>query len=127
MKIKRLYSAIELTESSQALLTPLCIPGWKPYCHHMTIQFGNNTTPEIENFLQLNEGKSVKLTAIALGKSEFCNAVLVKTDVPSLNVKKHITVSVKEGGKPVMSNNITDWTPIPEIELIGTIKIYEKR
>jgi len=113
------YSAVLLDQQSHDKLLNTIgdkIPtGWKTYAHHMTINMGS--------LKDQNElGKNVELTASEIGISDM--AIAVKVDgYHSKNIIPHITVAVNVigGGKPVMSNNITDWHPIPPIKLSGTV------
>ena len=113
------YSAVLLDQQSHDILLNAIgdkiPPGWKTYAHHMTINMGS--------LKDRNElGKNVELTASEVGISDM--AIAVKVDgYPSKNNIPHITVAVNVigGGKPVMSNNITDWHPIPPIKLNGVV------
>ena len=114
---KILYSAVVLDEKSKGILkndlTKLFydpkIHGekWELFAHHMTIVFGKGLEDKSE------VGKTVQLTATELGISDMAVAVKVE-GYPSANAIPHITVAVNiaDGGKPFMSNKITDWTPL---------------
>jgi hypothetical protein len=68
-------------------------------------------------------GKAVELTVIEYAIDNLVMAVGVK-GYPTNNKKAHITIAINrnEGGKPVMSNNLTDWRPIGfSVILNGTI------
>jgi len=102
-----LYSAVVLDEKSRNKLIKTFkadIPeGWEPIAHHMTIVFGK-PVPQKEDI-----GKEVQLKVIKLGKSDMAVAVQVE-GYPSNNKIPHITLAVNpDGGKAVMSNDITDW------------------
>lgn len=108
-----LYSAVVLDEQSHSILLQEfshSIPeGWDKIAHHMTIAFGK-PTPNKEDL-----GKEVKLWITHLGISDMAIAVRVE-GYPSLNKIPHITLAVNpNGGKPVMSNDITDWTIIEDV------------
>jgi hypothetical protein len=130
-----MYSAIVLSEKSHEKLVkwanenvrvnnirlPVLVErvGWKMHCHHMTIQF-----PGTPDFIQQYVGSEQKLEAIALGISDMAVAVRV-VGFHSDNKIAHVTVAVnaKAGGKPVMSNQITNWTKIPvPLKLSGTVE-----
>lgn len=119
-----MYTAVVLTPESQTkLLTALkqVIPfDWKVICHHMTINMGNAQSGPAKELL----GQNVKFRAISTGQNDKAIAVTVDTNIPSTNAIKHITVAVniKNGGKPVMSNQITDWHPMSPIELDGVVQ-----
>ena len=107
------YSAVVLDEKSRSkLLANLAgnIPnGWEKVAHHMTINMGE-IKPEYEKYL----GMTVDLRVRTVGYSKMAMAVGVETSVPTINKIPHITVAVnrKEGGKPFMSNEITNWKSI---------------
>lgn len=113
------YSAVLLDQQSHEKLLQLLrekIPeGWKTYAHHMTINMGSLKNPE-------DLGKLVEISATEVGISDMAMAVKVN-GYPSKNAIPHITIAINiaNGGKPVMSNNITNWEPIPLIKLQGTI------
>lgn len=112
-KPKVLYSAIVLDDKSRSkLLVALGhhIPaGWKVIAHHLTVAFGKPFPESIKNFLDAN----CELRAVEIGKSDMAIAVKVE-GCPTENAIPHITLAVNEaaGGKPVMSNAITDWEPL---------------
>lgn len=124
---KVLYSAVVLDEKSHdELLAKFkdSIPeGWKPFAHHMTIVFGKG----LPKYLKGDLGKEVTLTVkefgkFTQGKSDKAMAVKVE-DYPSANKIPHITLAVNtlEGGKPFMSNQITDWSPVENFTVTGTV------
>jgi len=86
---------------------------WKKYLHHMTITLGTPKTDPIKSFIEKNRGKVFELNAVALGKSDEAMALKIDSDVPTKNEIPHITVAVSPTGKPVKSNFITDWKPLP--------------
>jgi len=119
---KVLYSGVMLDEKSKSRLLSVIgqyVPeGWKIFAHHMTISFGKP--------LEIREdiGKEIQLSAYEIGISDKAIAVKVK-GYPSNNDIPHITVAVNvsEGGKPVMSNNITAWTSLDSpITVTGIVK-----
>jgi len=92
---------------------------WKTFAHHMTINFGKGLTGDVKDDL----GKTVSLRAVAVGKSDMAMAVRIE-GYYSDNKIPHITVAVNVdgGGKPVMSNKITDWRDLPSyINLNGVV------
>lgn len=117
-----LYSAVVLKPESKALLyvkipdnIALKIGSWRGYADHMTINMG-----ELKD--KTDVGKTVILTVTHIGLSETNCAVKVK-GYPSKNEIPHITVGVniEKGGKPVMSNQITNWKSIDEFNLEGVV------
>ena len=103
------YSAVVLDENSRERLINRfknVIPeDWSIIADHMTINLGE-IDPEYQKYLGLPIRLAVEDIAmddkvIAVGVSGF------KTN----NAKAHITLAVNRtnGGKPVMSNNLTNW------------------
>lgn len=93
--------------------------GWDILAHHMTINFGKGLTGDLVNDL----GKTVSLRVIGIGKSDMAVAASVE-GYHSDNAKAHITLGVNKsgGGKPVMSNQITDWKALDSyINLSGVV------
>jgi hypothetical protein len=129
-----MYSAIVLDEASQLKLEKLAedvrvagvrLPilvrdnGWKMYNHHMTINMG-----ELPNYLKQYIGTKQKLEATHIGVSPMAVAVRV-IGFESKNTIPHITmaVNIPAGGKPFMSNKITDWTSLATpLKLSGTVQ-----
>jgi hypothetical protein len=85
----------------------------------MTINFGKGLPERFKSDL----GKQKTIKAIEIGISEMAIAVKV-SGYYSDNKIPHITIAINpNGGKPVMSNNITDWKSLDgsPIELHGTV------
>ena len=76
--------------------------------HHMTINMGE-IDPEYVKYL----GMSVNLTVEEIAMDDKVVAVGV-SGFYSKNPKPHITLAVNtfEGGKPKMSNNLTNWEKV---------------
>lgn len=117
------YSAVVLDDKSRSkLLNHLesNIPkDFEVIAHHMTINFGE-LSPELKEHI----GEKVNLVVKTIGFSDMAMAVGV-TGFPSSNKKPHITIAVnrKEGGKPFMSNQISNWMPMQfAINLTGTVQ-----
>jgi hypothetical protein len=111
---KVLYSAVVLDEKSKTKLLEkigqLIPDNWVIYCHHMTIKLGE-LYPDQKKLI----GLRVRLTVDAFGKGDKVLAVKCHADgIKSDNETPHITIAVDRanGGKPVMSNQITKWYPI---------------
>ena len=122
-----LYSAVVLDKASHnKLLTPANYNveppvGWIVYAHHMTIAFGKG----VSNKEDL--GKEVTLTATKIGLSDMAMAVAVD-GYPSNNAIPHITIAINpDGGKPVMSNDITKWQDIKPFHLTGVVTEIKKK
>lgn len=110
------WAAYLYPESHGALVQSLAseIPeDWKIYAHHMTIAFGKPKSEGVMEYIRNNMGKDVELTAVELGRSDTVMAVKIRSDVPSDNKITHVTLAVSPQGKPVQSNFITDWKPLP--------------
>jgi predicted kinase len=119
-----LYSAVVLDNGSKsALLSRVddVIPkGWKVFAHHMTIVFGKGV-PNKEDL-----GKEVTLYVEAIGLSDMAMAVRVE-GYPSANAIPHITIAINpDGGKPVMSNDITKWQKIKNFAIKGVVTEIKK-
>jgi predicted kinase len=119
----KMFASLVLDDASRSKLleeVSQYIPeGWKVIAHHMTINFGKGLPERFKGDL----GKQKTIKAIEIGISEMAIAVKV-SGYYSDNKIPHITIAINpNGGKPVMSNNITDWESLDgsPIELHGTI------
>lgn len=118
------YSAVVLDEKSRSRLLERFqknIPeGWEVIAHHMTINLGE-IDPEFERFL----GMPVRLSVDDIAMDDKVIAVGV-SGFGSKNIKPHITLAVNRanGGKPMMSNKLTDWEKLRRPLLI-TGKVTE--
>lgn len=113
-----LYSAVVLEKASQNVLfsnVEKMIPeGWIRYGHHMTITMG-----KLKDKSEL--GLEVMLAVEKIGFSDMAMAVKVN-GFHTKNEIAHVTVAINpNGGKPVMSNDITDWRDIRMFILNGTV------
>lgn len=112
MKRKISYSAVVLDDKSRNKLInyfkPIIPDDYEIIAHHMTINLGE-IDPEFEKFL----GFTVDLNVREIAFDDKVIAVSVD-GFPSKNKKPHITIAVnrKRGGKPYMSNKLTNWKPI---------------
>jgi hypothetical protein len=122
-KVSKFASVVLDGKSRKNLLESIMgmvdMSGWEIIAHHMTINFGKGLPEDLKSDL----GKTINLTATHLGVSD--KAIAVKVDgYHSDNKVPHITIAVnrKEGGKPVMSNDIQDWKKLPTyINLSGVV------
>jgi len=118
------YSAVVLDDKSKQRLIERfksMIPeDWEIVAHHMTINMGE-IDPEFERFL----GLPVRLVVRDVAMDDKVIAVGV-SGFQSDNSKPHITLAVNKeiGGKPVMSNKLTDWKKMKRPLLI-TGKVTE--
>lgn len=117
-----LYSGVMLDEKSKSMLLAKLgqhIPeGWKTFAHHMTITFGK-PLPNRDDI-----GKDVTLNVKEIGINDMVIAVKVE-GYPTTNDIPHITiaVNVNAGGKPVMSNKITNWKSLDDyMSLTGKVQ-----
>ena len=116
------YSAVVLTGESHDKLIKVfsrMIPeGWKTYAHHMTLNMG-----EIDPKYKDDLGQEVELTVVDYAIDELVMAVGVE-GYPTNNAKPHITlaVNIDGGGKPFLSNKLTDWKTIGfSIKVTGVV------
>jgi hypothetical protein len=122
-----MYTAVVLDNVSKAkLLRELIyrIPkDWKIYAHHMTINMGPlHKGPAANDY---TVGDEVSMDVVSFAQNDLVLAVKVESDIPSKNDIKHITVAVNvdDGGKPRMSNDLTEWQPIDRaLVLFGKVE-----
>lgn len=119
-----LYSCVLLDNQSRTTLLTMVggsIPkDWKVIAHHMTINLG-----ELKDKSDL--GKEVVLTVEEVGISDMAMAVKV-SGYPSKNEIPHITIAINpDGGKPVMSNQITKWRHIKKFMIGGVVTEIKKQ
>lgn len=122
------YSAVVLDDSSRFRLKERFkkfIPeDFEVIANHMTINMGE-IDPEYEKFL----GMPVRLTVEDIAMDDKVVAVGV-SGFGSKNPKPHITLAVNRmaGGKPMMSNNLTNWEKIQRpLTLTGKVTEVEFR
>ena len=122
-----IYYGVFIDDESKGKLSSF-IPddAYKVFCDHMTIAFKTQFTEEIVSYCEEMLGEEVELTATHIGMTEDVIAVAVETECESLNNTKHITLcTLSPKGRPVQSNNITEWQPLPTpITLHGTVKAF---
>lgn len=109
------YTAVVLDDKSHGKLASVFgsrIPqGWKLFAHHMTLNMGGiKVIPENEKHL----GEKIMLSVNDFAMDDKVMAVgvtVVNADIKTNNTKPHITIAVNEtgGGKPRMSNDLSDW------------------
>lgn len=122
-----MYTALVLNQASATKLQnqfkDMIPTNWQIYCHHMTINIGGISSGPIETS-GYNAGETEQLTVVAWAKDDKVMAVKVTSGVPSTNTTKHITVAVnvENGGKPFLSNKLTNWIEISPLVLSGTIE-----
>lgn len=118
---KFIWSSVKLDEKSRGTLlsrigylTPL---DWKVIAEHMTLSFGKTLKSLGKEDLV---GQTLNLKVIAYGFTDMAFAVMVEgfKDV-IVDKTPHITIAIneKEGAKPVMSNDITNWVYFKDKDL----------
>jgi hypothetical protein len=121
-----MYTAVVLTPDSFDRLKErfhIIVPAnWSYKGHHMTINMGSAKSGPAHNYL----GQLVEVNIVSFASDE--NKVMalgVECVVPSSNAQPHITlaVNVANGGKPVMSNQLTNWVKLPiPMTVMGTVQ-----
>lgn len=118
------YSAVVLDEKSRERLInrfkALIPEDWEIIAHHMTINLGE-IDPKYEKYLEW----SVRLSVDDFAMDDNVAAVGV-SGFESQNPKPHITLAINKnaGGKPSMSNHLTDWKKLKR-PLLVTGKVTE--
>lgn len=118
------YSAVVLDDKSRERLVERfksAIPNdWEIIAHHMTINLGE-IDPNFEKYLEM----PVRLNVEEFAMDDKVAAVGI-SGFESKNAKPHITLAVnrKAGGKPVMSNNLSNWERLKR-PLLVTGKVTE--
>ncbi len=110
-----------MPQSTSELLSKIAIPNhFEKVCHHCTCNMGKAKDGPANNFI----GKNAEMKVIAVSKNSKVVAVKVETNVPSTNQTKHITVAVNRlaGGKPMHSNELTEWTEIEPFIIQGIVQ-----
>jgi hypothetical protein len=110
------YSAVVLDDKSRASLLkvfqPMIPEGWEVIAHHMTIKMGalENGSKEKQD---MENDTVITLNVVDYAMDDKVMAVGVE-GYPTKNAKPHITIAVNraEGGKPFMSNKLSDWRPL---------------
>ena len=106
------YSAVVLDETSRNRLIKkfesLIPEGWEVIAHHSTIKMG---ALDVEDKLSINEEITLIVSDYAMNDKVMAVGV---TGFQSHNPKSHITIAVnrQNGGKPMMSNKLTNWKRI---------------
>lgn len=121
------YSGVVLDDESRTKLIKVfgrMIPeNYETIAHHMTIKLGalENGSKEKQD---MEDGIEIHLNVTDYAIDDKVMAVGVK-GYESTNTKPHITIAVNraDGGKPFMSNKLTDWRKIGfSFEVNGTVE-----
>ena len=109
--LKPAYCGLLVVDNKELLqLVKELDPSWERIAHHMTIKMGGLP----EEYVSA-KGNIDAFTATHVGRlDDKVVAVKVDTGLFTFNKNPHITIAVnrKNGGKPVMSNQITEWTKL---------------
>jgi len=112
------YTAIVVDDPS-VILSQFDIPeGWEPIAHHVTLNMGPAKNPEL-----VGQSFQVTLNTLAQDDKVMAAGVQMPPNVPTINATPHITLAVNRanGGKPFLSNKLTNWQPISPITVNGTV------
>lgn len=93
------------------------------YLDHCTLMHKSNREDWLEDMLNHYLGNKYSITITAIGISDVAMAFKVKRRgilVSCKNETPHITICTFNGGKPVDSNNITNWYNLEEPIVIET-------
>jgi hypothetical protein len=116
------YSAVVIDEASRKLLLNKIAPIHKEViAHHMTINLG-----PLKGSNVLLIGQEVELRVVTTASDDKVQAVGVKilnSKLGCANTVPHITLSVNRqtGGKPMLSNKLTNWTKIAPFTVKGIV------
>ena len=123
-----MYSAVVLDDKSHDKLVKwakekfsiITYEKWEIIAHHMTIKLG-----ELPSYLEDDKGSTQTLEVTAFASDSKVIAVRVNGYFTT-NKIPHVTIAVNrsKGGKPVMSNNLTNWQPIIKpFSVRGTVAV----
>ena len=119
-----MYTAIVLDKDSRTRLMEMFshLPKeWELICHHMTINMGSADKGPAKDKV----GQEINFIAKEIAQDDKVIAIGLQNDLPTINKKPHITIAVNRGngGKPVMSNYLSNWQPLSTpIYLSGIIQ-----
>ena len=122
-----MYSAVVLDEKSHDKLANWATEkfwiikseGWEVVAHHMTIKMGELPSYPKDD---LDSTQALEVTGYAYNDKVIAVRV---SGYFTTNEVPHVTIAVNrsKGGKPVMSNKLTNWQPLVKpISLRGTVK-----
>jgi hypothetical protein len=121
------YSGVVLDQESHNELINLLherfkdIDDWREIAHHMTISLG----PVPMKYRGLI-GQDIDLTVDGIGHTSDAVAVRIDTNMEVPGTIPHVTLAVSPSGKPVMSNNITNWQSISPFKINGKLEEIPK-
>lgn len=102
---------------------------WKVYCNHMTLAYndGSKDVQKIFNYYQKSIGDTRDLSMVAIGASDKAIAAKIDYEDKISNTIAHVTMAVSPTGKPVDSNQITNWLPLEKpVILYGMVAYFGK-
>ena len=96
------------------------------YLDHCTLLHKNQHEEKMANGLQYRIDGNFRLIVNKIGISEKAIAFGVELGdqyLPCANAKPHITICTINKGKPIDSNGIATWIPIPEFSIYCHLKV----
>jgi hypothetical protein len=119
MKTNVSYTAIVFDDPEDVLQHFETPEGWEKIGHHVTLNMGPAKHPEL-----IGQTFQVTLISVAKGDNVMAAGVEMPTGVTTANATPHTTLAVdrENGGKPFLSNKLTDWVPIEPITVRGTVQ-----
>lgn len=99
------------------------------FCDHMTSMFYTNIDEDMLKWMSDRYEQRYEVKATHIGYTDKALAIRIETEVPSTNAVKHITLAtnVDNNGKPVDSNDITNWEPLEDFPILyGSIQFRYK-
>lgn len=96
------------------------------YLDHCTLLHKNQNEDVTASILQRHLDGDFRLTVNKIGISEKAIAFGVELGdqyLPCANAKPHITICTINKGKPVDSNSIATWIPIPEFSIYCSLEV----
>ena len=124
MKTIKIASNISYTalvfDDPQAVLSQFNVPdGWEKIAHHVTLNMGPAKNPEL-----VGKKFTVTVNKFAEDDKVMAAGVIMPSDLPTVNAIPHTTIAVnrKNGGKPFLSNKLTNWKDIPNFAITGIVQ-----
>jgi len=124
MKIIRTSANISYTalvfDDPQIVLNNFQIPkGWETIAHHVTLNMGPAKNPEL-----VGKRFTVTINKFAEDDKVMAAGVIMPSNLPTVNAIPHTTLAVnrQNGGKPFLSNKLTNWKDISNFTVTGIVK-----
>lgn len=112
------YVAVNLDAASVKKLKRLVPRSWNEKNHHMTLHMG----PLRDGDPDLGTRVAMRVDAIGEKDGRALAVRVADSTVQSDNKVPHITLAVNNGGKPVESNEITNWVDIIPFVVYGEVQ-----